>query len=143
MHYFHSDVGESIFFTNIGVEIMHQVFSVNHYKLFPFDGVSTRKVIDRYLRANGDIVFSSNGSSDLDYDKLPPLFEESAVSFNFGFENRFKNNWYIRLSYEWYAPEVTANLNNSYDEIDNEIFNQPTRTLNLSTLRIGAGAYFW
>jgi hypothetical protein len=133
---------ESIFFTNLGVEALYQVISLDNYKLSPFITISTRKVIDRYLVANGNIIVSNNGS-DLDYDKLPPLFSTSAMALNFGLENRFKDMWFIRLSYELYRPIVTANLANSYDDIDIKIFNPITQKLNLSTLKIGVGVYLW
>lgn len=133
---------ESIFFTNVGFEGMYQLLKINDYQLLPFAAVSLRKVTDRYLVANGNIVISNNGS-DLEYDKLPPLFSTSALALNIGFENRFKDTWLIRLSYELYRPQVTANLNNSYDEIDYEIFDSTTRRLNLSIVRLGVGVYFW
>jgi hypothetical protein len=133
---------ESIFFSSFGLEAMYQLYKVDNYQLSPFIALSSRKVIDRYLVANGNIV-STNRGADFEYDKLPPLFSTSAFALNFGLENRFKDTWFIRLSYELYQPKVTANLSNSYDDIDNEIFDPRTQKLNLSTIKIGLGGYFW
>ncbi|GGK88195.1 hypothetical protein ACD591_20935 [Rufibacter glacialis] len=133
---------ESIFFTNFGLEAMYQLYELDNYKLSPFIAISSRKVIDRYLVANGNIV-STNRGTDFEYDKLPPLFSTSAIALNFGLENRFNDTWFIRLSYELYQPKVNADLSNSYDDIDNEIFDPLTQKLNLTTIKIGIGAYFW
>jgi hypothetical protein len=121
---------------------MYQLVELDKFKLLPYMAISSRHVIDRYLVANGTIVISNTGS-DLEYDKLPPLFTKSALALNLGLENRFNDNLFIRLSYEFYQPKITANLANSYDDIDNQIFNPTTRKLNLSTIKIGFGAYFW
>ena len=131
---------ETMFFTNIGVEFMYTLVEVDHYKFLPFIGIDSRKVIDRYLIANGDIIVNSNGSSELDYDKQPPIFSTSALAFTIGAENRIKN-WYIRLAYQIYNPQVTADLNHSYDAIDNSIFSNGTGKLNLSVISIGIGTY--
>ncbi len=133
---------ETIFFTNFGVEVMYQLASSDNYMLLPFARICTRKVIDRYLIANGDIMINSNGGSELDYDKQPPIFSTSAIALNFGLENRFKNAWFIRLSYELYQPKIIVDLTNSYDDIDSEIFDPLAQKLNLSTIKIGGGAYF-
>ncbi len=133
---------ESIIFTNLGLEFMYQLVDLNKYKLFPLIAISSRHVTDRYLVANGNIVISNTGS-DLEYNKLPPLFSTSALALNFGIENRFNDIWFIKLSYELYKPEVTANLTHSRDYVDNEIFIPITRNLDLSTIKLGFGAYFW
>lgn len=133
---------ETAFFTDLGLEGMYQLVEVDNYQLLPFIGISSRKVIDRYLVANGNIIISNNGH-DLEYDKLPPLFSASSVAVNIGLENRFAYNWFIRLTYQIYKPEVNANLNNSYDNIDNLIFNPTTQKLNLSMFKIGFGVYLW
>ncbi len=133
---------ENIFFNDFGVEGLYPLFTSNNYRLLPFIGLSLRQERDRYLVANGNININSNGSSEPDYDKQPPIFKGSGVALSMGLENKI-NNYFIRVSYELYQPKVTADLSHSYDSIDQEIFPTPTQKLNLSTVKIGFGAYFW
>lgn len=132
---------ENLSYISLGTEVMYQLVSSNNYKLLPFIGIDFRKVKDRYLVANGTIIIYTDGSSDLDYDKQPPIFIKSAPAFSFGLENQF-GRYCFRLSYDLFVTEVTSDLQYSYDAIDNQIFNTPTQSLNLSTVKFGFGVYF-
>jgi len=134
---------ENILFWSAGLEGMYKLFSTNGYDLLPFVGLSYKHVKDNYLVANGDIIIHSNGGSNLDYDTKPSIFSGDDIALSLGFENRINERWFIRVSYEFYNPEVDVALGNSYDSIDQSIFEGPTQKINLSLFRLGFGVYFW
>lgn len=134
---------EHIKFFSYGLEAMYKLVSNPGYELLPFIGLTHRNVSDNYLVANGDIIISSNGGSSLDYDTRPSIFSGSAVALNIGFENRLSDVFFIRVSYEFFNPSLTIALQNSYDNVDSQIFDTPTKSLNFSTFKFGIGAYFW
>ena len=131
---------EDIIFNNGGVELMYRIFSSDDLELLPFVGIDQKSVVDRYFISNGNIIQNSNGTTNLSYDKQPPIFASSAVASSFGLESRI-NKFFIKIAYEIYKVEVTPDLEHSYDEIDQEIYKTPVQILNLSTVKFGIGVY--